>query len=345
MKRLLAILCILAMVLCIAGCDSSDYKKAQELYDNGDYLGAAAIFEQLGDYEDSPKQLNRAKYAYAEELLEEEDFDEALEIFTELDDYSESQDKIAVCNYGKGKAAFEAGDFKAAAEYYASCGDYEDAQAQAAAAELEQMKLDYAPVLAALDNGIWYYDDTSVNVLNSLTFSGTEAILTETWYDGNGRHPGEGEAVSFTVDDSNITIQAQEPLVIPYQLTDDKIELGTGDYFSVEQAEEAIQGYWKLYKLNFVLGRITASEYNMYIENGTIKEENASTSAYGNGYFYYGPHEGTYVFDATGLVVTMHNGDFYGILIEEGVIVPCQFANCFKPSDGLPGEDGYNHLS
>ena len=51
--RFLAILLVIAMALSLVGCDSADYKKAIEQYQNGNYEAALAGFEALGDYKRS----------------------------------------------------------------------------------------------------------------------------------------------------------------------------------------------------------------------------------------------------------------------------------------------------
>jgi len=80
-KRGIAILMIVTLVFCLAGCQSSNYEKAQELFENGEYLEAAAIFEELEDYEDSAEKLNKSYFLYAEELCNMGDYERALLFF------------------------------------------------------------------------------------------------------------------------------------------------------------------------------------------------------------------------------------------------------------------------
>ena len=56
-KSICLILC--AFFLLLSGCDSSNYKKAVGLQEEGKYSDAADIFESLGEYEDSPERLNQ----------------------------------------------------------------------------------------------------------------------------------------------------------------------------------------------------------------------------------------------------------------------------------------------
>lgn len=77
MKKLVALLLALSMVFALCGCSSSDYKKAKGLYDEGNYEEAKALFEKLGDYEDSKTYAQsceiEAKYAI-KSTMSEQDF-------------------------------------------------------------------------------------------------------------------------------------------------------------------------------------------------------------------------------------------------------------------------------
>lgn len=57
MKRALSVILIVLMVLIFSGCDSSDYKKATELFEQGEFAQAREIFAELADYEDSQEKV------------------------------------------------------------------------------------------------------------------------------------------------------------------------------------------------------------------------------------------------------------------------------------------------
>lgn len=57
MKRALSAVLAVFMIFILSGCDSSDYKKAVKLYDQGEYAQAREIFAELEDYEDSQEKL------------------------------------------------------------------------------------------------------------------------------------------------------------------------------------------------------------------------------------------------------------------------------------------------
>lgn len=68
MKHLKKFLCLalsIILVLSLSACDSSDYKKAMELYESGDLDGAITAFSVLGDYEDSEDMVLKIKYEKA----------------------------------------------------------------------------------------------------------------------------------------------------------------------------------------------------------------------------------------------------------------------------------------
>ena len=95
MKKLSLFLLSLIMLISLTACDSDDYKKATELYNNGQYSEAAAIFEQLGDYEDSSEKVKQCKYQQALVLTVDREFDRAIKAFTELGDYEDCTERLA----------------------------------------------------------------------------------------------------------------------------------------------------------------------------------------------------------------------------------------------------------
>lgn len=91
MKKIICVVCVLMMCLMLAGCDSSQYKKATSLYKAGEYEAATAFFEELGDYENSPEMVKVCQYTYAAQLLQNKDYDAEKDIFNRLGDYADSQ--------------------------------------------------------------------------------------------------------------------------------------------------------------------------------------------------------------------------------------------------------------
>lgn len=71
MKKFGVLLLVLVMVFALCGCKSSDYKEAKNLYDNGDYVSARNIFEELNGYKDSEEMIVNCKVERCIEILDE----------------------------------------------------------------------------------------------------------------------------------------------------------------------------------------------------------------------------------------------------------------------------------
>ncbi|MBR5280507.1 MAG: tetratricopeptide repeat protein [Clostridia bacterium] len=97
MKKIMSVLLVVAMCLVIVACDSSDYKKAEELYAAGDYAAALEIYTALGEYEDSQNKAQKCMYEVANAHFEKAEYKAALEIYTELGEYEDAKDKAAYC--------------------------------------------------------------------------------------------------------------------------------------------------------------------------------------------------------------------------------------------------------
>ena len=76
---------------------SKDYDRAMELFKQGQFPEAAALFEQLGDYKDSPELAQSCRYQQAQQAYAGEDYGQALELFRNLGTYRDSADWAARC--------------------------------------------------------------------------------------------------------------------------------------------------------------------------------------------------------------------------------------------------------
>lgn len=97
MKKIMSVLLVVAMCLALVACNSSDYKKAEELYAAGDYATALEIYTALGEYEDAQSKAQKCKYEIANTYFEKADYKAALEIYTTLDEYGDAKDKAVYC--------------------------------------------------------------------------------------------------------------------------------------------------------------------------------------------------------------------------------------------------------
>lgn len=107
------------------------YQIAQEYYQKGDYVFASSYFEDLGDFLDSKEMILACRYEIALQTMQYSQYERAMEIFTELGDYADSQEQILACYYGLGNQAISLNDFSNAHRYFILAGDYEDAMLKA----------------------------------------------------------------------------------------------------------------------------------------------------------------------------------------------------------------------
>lgn len=97
MKKIIALIMASAMCLSLTACNSSDYKKAEELFDEEDYSTALEIYTKLGEYEDSEDKAKACIYEIANAYFNQGDYKNALTSYNELGDYKEAKIKVAEC--------------------------------------------------------------------------------------------------------------------------------------------------------------------------------------------------------------------------------------------------------
>ena len=172
-RRLAMILVPIAVVVIVAGAliygsmkNSIAYNHAASLLESGDYDGATAAFEALGDYKDSADQAQQAQYdkamalvSYGETgsdeglslILSEGEaissdanlskmyYEEAIEIFEALGTYKDSrkmadstefylEQSIKAGDYNNALALMDSGDYMSAFLEFDELGDYEDSR-------------------------------------------------------------------------------------------------------------------------------------------------------------------------------------------------------------------------
>ena len=124
-----AVLLLLAAAGWFLTADMRAYADACELEMQGAYLEAAAVFEELGDYEDAPERLLSSRYAHAEKLRKGRSYADALAIYEALGNYEKSEERLRECCYKLGETARKAGELDTAIDYFTRAGDeYLDAK-------------------------------------------------------------------------------------------------------------------------------------------------------------------------------------------------------------------------
>ena len=124
-----AVLLLLAAAGWFLTADMRAYQEALALEKQGAYLEAAAVFEELGDYEDAPERLLSSRYAHAEQLRKGRSYADALAIYEALGNYEKSEERLRECCYKLGETARKAGELDTAIDYFTRAGDeYLDAK-------------------------------------------------------------------------------------------------------------------------------------------------------------------------------------------------------------------------
>lgn len=345
MKKAICMVCVLAICLALAGCDSSQYKKATSLYEAGDFEAAASLFEELGDYENSAEMALACKYTYAAQLLENGDYDAAKEIFEKLDNYADSKNFCKECDYQKAEDAFASGDYETAISLYELNPTYLDSEMKITNAKRELMYEKYGEVIEKMTEGVWFYNGGSDTAVNCLTFTNDQASITQIVSDGNGTHTGNSNALSFMVDEANIVLSLVDgsEQTISYTLENGTLTL-EGGYLTPAEIESDLQGYWGLRKKDSVLGISMENEYIFYFNTGKVVYEYAAKAlGYSNGeYYYYGPYEGTYTINENGLAVDIRNNYQFAFNVIDGKAVMVHCEDVCSPVSGFKGENGYH---
>ena len=249
MKKRIAILLVLALVLALSGCKSSDYKQAVTAMDAGNYQEALTVLDALGDYKDAADLAVKCRYAIAEDNFDKGEYETALTQFTDLGDYRDSGKYVTKCNYAMAVKAFEDEDYTKAQDLFTGLADYQDSESylektenalllQAVAGTWKSGNFDLFPYLV---------DSMGLmeNAWNTVTSDGTlpqaNAVFTLT-IDENGEY-----GVECTIERSENFSDAFKDLMIRYMkeaistnladqgytLDDLYAELGTEDWDEV----------------------------------------------------------------------------------------------------------------
>ena len=132
--KLIAIISAVVLVLAGAGIfvffrvikPKSDYTKAKDMLQSGDYRSAKEIFLELGDYEESTSLIRECDYVEAVEKLNVGDYEGAKEVFERISDYKDAQDMAKECIYRPARELYKEGKDKEAVEMIMPIYGYSD---------------------------------------------------------------------------------------------------------------------------------------------------------------------------------------------------------------------------
>lgn len=197
---------------------------------------------------------------------------------------------------------------------------------------------------AALNGTKWFSAVETSNSVVVWDFFEESLQCSKYFFDGNGIHESDKNVAEYELEKDVIKAKFEDnEILIPYTFENDEIHLEKGKYFSVQDIEDGIQGCWTFHKKDYIssIRMSTENEYNIQFNAGTMINESAGRAYTGEGYYYYGPNEGTYTI-GNGKFETeaKHGGEFF-FNVYEGKVNLYHYGDRMTPSDGLPGEDGY----
>ncbi len=134
------------------------YAQATQLQQDKKYMEAAALYEELEDYEDSKTQASVCRFEYASSLEKDGKYAEAAEIYATLGEYSNSDEKVTYCTYQDALAKLDSGKYDEAKKIFESIREYKDSA--------DQIKeCTYQKALKKIESGDFV---SAVSVLESL---------------------------------------------------------------------------------------------------------------------------------------------------------------------------------
>lgn len=99
MKRVVALLLALLMLLSLTACKSGDYDDAMKVFESGDYSAALTKFEALGDYKDSTEMVDACYYNMAVEYAGKCDYMVAVDFLEKCSEYEDSAELMLEYKY------------------------------------------------------------------------------------------------------------------------------------------------------------------------------------------------------------------------------------------------------
>ena len=135
MKRFLASVLLIGLLVCLTGCDGWDYTRASIHYKFKNYERAYVLYDSLGDYADSAPMAiisrKHADYAAAQTHFEAGEYRQAMELYYSLDMYMDSPVKAVESQYALGMALLEEKQYSEAVDLLTQLGSYENSHQKA----------------------------------------------------------------------------------------------------------------------------------------------------------------------------------------------------------------------
>ncbi|MCI9177433.1 MAG: hypothetical protein HFJ28_02395 [Clostridia bacterium] len=234
--------------------------------------------------------------------------------------------------------------FEDALALYREIEEYNDSKEKIKKLTRKVLHLD--EVVKLIDSKVLYYNGGDNTTLCQITFTEQEAKIEKVKFDGNGQQKVSTNVYEWDLDTEKIIVNNE--LNIGYKVENENIIFEAGKYFTTEQVKEGIQGYWKIKEMNYVLGRIIRSEYNIYIKNNKITAQSATEAAYGDAdYYYNNPEEKTYSLDIGKIQAPNKDGTISGTFmgfsfnIIDGKVKVLHYGKVMEKTNKLPNVNSY----
>lgn len=310
-NKRVAIIAAAIAIVCIAGflivtkviTPNNNYNAAVKLMENGDYDGAIAAFESLGDYRDSEEKIKECKYQEANALMENGSYAEALAIYTEIKDFSDSETKIEECkakskeqDYNNAIALMNSGDYEKAIKAFEALEGYKDSNDKITECENE-IKYQEAISLLSYEDPDYENNAKAKTILEELgDYKDAKDYLSQIYlvltsdsshylkYDEYGHVVSNYDsAVTQEYDDDGrivkLTIEGDTPLETNYTYDDDGqiIRIESGDRVYTREYEYNSEGQVSKRVQTSPDGKVTPAVYEYTTEGDytvvTMKED------------------------------------------------------------------------
>ena len=191
-------------------------------------------------------------------------------------------------------------------------------------------------IAQALQERTWLFNGGDDLILNGVSFSDTNATLAQVFFDGNGKHENESQALPYVINEDSITLTLVDgsTMEVPFEVKNGQLCLNNGEWITVADVIAGLQGNW----INSYTAFGVKYEYHTTINGDWFTSEDANSNG-----FYYGPYEGQFELNFGGFDADfMHAGDwFYNII--DGEVKLLRYDNVFERTDvGLLGQGNYS---
>lgn len=120
---MIAVLCIYQFVII----PENKYKSGLVYLENGDYEKAISTYQEIANYKDSDKQLQKALIQKGKALINDKNYQKAVEVLATIADEPDAQEAFNEAKYGLGIQFIEDKKYNDAIEIFDTMADYKDA--------------------------------------------------------------------------------------------------------------------------------------------------------------------------------------------------------------------------